>query len=201
MPHPQERELREKLGVFFSDAPGLLARRYRTLTVFEKDSGANILFGYSDAVEDEDDEEMDDDEWDALVEELDRIRAEREAAGVAPAAATSRDPYVEDGAEMKAWVQFPWGGAGSREKKIARRLGLPAPRMETHSNPFTGETFKASSRALCDVAGVDEALAICWTVLMELYRIPEDRWLWITDDPEYELWPNPLPKPEPWPPA
>lgn len=78
MSHPQERALREKLGVFFSHAPGLLARRYRTLTVFEKDSGANILFGYSDTAEDEDGEEMDDDEWDVLVEELDRIRAERE---------------------------------------------------------------------------------------------------------------------------
>lgn len=100
MPHPQTRELRGKLGEFFSNAPGLLARRYRTLTVFESDTGASILLGYSEADEDEDDAELDDDEWDALVEEPDRSGAEHEAAGGAPAAITSQDLYVEDGHEM-----------------------------------------------------------------------------------------------------
>ncbi len=61
MPHPQEQELRNHLQAFLSDSPELLARRYRTLTVYEPDSGARIEHYYSDweHAGAEDDEDVD----------------------------------------------------------------------------------------------------------------------------------------------
>lgn len=197
MPHPQERELRKHLQEFFADAPDTLPKSYRTLTVFEPDSGASIEFYYSDLADADDDESVDIME---LYEKIQELAAEPEANEnrVSPTDAQMHEP--DDEGEFSAYVRFGWQPTGERDEEIAERLGVSIPRMSIEKNPFTGHTFEVAGLVRRTVAGVDEALWICLTVLREVIGIPDERWLWITDIEEFDDWPNPLPQPQRWPP-
>lgn len=49
------------------------------------------------------------------------------------------------------------------------------------------------------VASPEEAADVCLRTLESVRKVPPNYWLWITDL-EYDDWPDPLPRPQTWPP-
>lgn len=84
-----------------------------------------------------------------------------------------------------------------KDKKPAKRAGFKLT-SRTIYHPFTRESAKVPYLRAA-FGDPDAGVRLCFAALQDVFGIGQD-WLWITSEP-YDEWPQPLPRPEPWPPA
>jgi hypothetical protein len=78
----------------------------------------------------------------------------------------------------------------------AERIGLRIDRELHKAGRITVERFHSNPT----FSGADQGAELCLTVLKEIFGVPDDHWLFITDIAEPDEWPTPLPMPSIWPP-
>jgi hypothetical protein len=93
-----------------------------------------------------------------------------------------------------AEMHFVWPCFGDRERELTKKLGLPAPLSTVELPAHLRGDDPLPPYTVCPVKEVEGAASLCLGVLHEVFGLPYDRWLWITDKGRHE-WPNPLPKP------
>jgi hypothetical protein len=204
MSRPQENEIRSALEVFFADEPDPdLKVELRKLVIHAPDSKKGLDFYYQRQWP-----ENDEDFEAYIAEEQRRISAERDAK-IAAGLPVGPDQVPE--AQQVAFIHFQWPGTDKKMQAFAKQLGVDPPELITHeANPFTKEpvlhpvtkepvVVRYHSDCERQVSGPDDALALCLFVLREIKEVPDDAWLWITDDDDDRNWPDPLPKPKVWP--
>jgi hypothetical protein len=103
--------------------------------------------------------------------------------------------------KRSAEMHFIWPSFAERERDLANRLGLPAPlstvRLPAH---LTGGP-RLPDLTVCPVRDAEQAANLCLMVLQQVFACDEAKWLWITDARARNERPDPLPRPNVWPPG
>jgi hypothetical protein len=102
--------------------------------------------------------------------------------------------------KRSAEMHFIWPSFGERERDLANKLGIPDP-LSTVKLPaqFAGGP-RLPDLTVCPITDGEQATELCLRVIQHVFASGEMEWLWITDVVAKEKWPNPLPKPDIWPP-
>ena len=103
--------------------------------------------------------------------------------------------------ERSAEMHFIWPRFGESERDLAHRLGLPAPLSTVKLPIHLSGGARLPDLTVCPIRDPEQAAEVCLMVLEQVFTSREERWLWITDVVAREAWPNPLPKPNVWPPV
>jgi len=127
---------------------------------------------------------------------------------------TGSDYVVVQDPERNTRVDFLFNPAGepsmrliltnpkNSEVSAAKKLGLPEPEPCEYIERY-GANKGNTVRQLwywCPVLRLSDSAALSLAIMSEVYGTRADAWLWITDIYEPDEWPDPLPKPEVWPP-
>lgn len=91
-------------------------------------------------------------------------------------------------------IGFTIPSADTSALSAAEQVGVRIDQQlfESNRNP---KTSSVSVDCALDFNGAEQGTEQCFAILREVFSVRDDRWLFITSDPEPDNWPKPLPKP------